>query len=61
VTDPLGKIAEALADLSEAEATTILSGLGAQRAPQPARAPAVCTPLPAPGECSRVRSEVEWV
>lgn len=61
MSDPLGKIAEELAGLSEAEAAALLSRLGARRVPEPVRAVAVRTPLPTSGECSRVRSEVEWV
>lgn len=55
------KIMDALADASEAEAAAVLSELGVQGAREPQRVEAPRTPLPAPRECPRVRSEIEWV
>jgi hypothetical protein len=61
MSDAVGKIADALAEISEAEASAILSNLGLQGPREPQRAAAPRTPLPAPRESPGIRSEIEWV
>lgn len=59
--DPLRRLADAVAEVTDEEATVLLSTLGVQRGRQrPAQAPPR-TPLPGPSGSSAIRSEVEWV
>jgi hypothetical protein len=58
--DAIRRMAEALADVPEADRIEALRGLGAkerEQAPRPARR----TPLPAPRRDSGIVSAVEWV
>ncbi|GEC09522.1 hypothetical protein SSP24_71770 [Streptomyces spinoverrucosus] len=58
--DAIQRMAEALADVPEADRIEALRGLGAkerEQAPRPERR----TPLPAPRQDSGIVSAVEWV
>ncbi|KUL31331.1 hypothetical protein ADL12_25285 [Streptomyces regalis] len=58
--DAIQRMAEALADIPEADRAEALRGLGAkerEQAPRPARR----TPLPAPRRDPGIVSAVEWV
>jgi hypothetical protein len=58
--DAIHRMAEALADVPEADRAEALRGLGAkerEQAPRPERR----TPLPAPRQDSGIVSAVEWV
>jgi hypothetical protein len=58
--DAIQRMAEALADIPEADRAEALQGLGAkerEQAPRPERR----TPLPAPRRDSGIVSAVEWV
>jgi hypothetical protein len=59
--DPLQRLADAVAEVTEEEAAALLSALGVQRAPEQRAQVASRTPLPRPGSSSSVHSEVEWV
>ncbi|MFG2321328.1 hypothetical protein [Streptomyces sp. NPDC048568] len=60
MSDPLHRIADAVADVTESNAVAVLTSLGFQRDRQPAKK-ALRTPLPPPGAPSGVSSNVEWV
>ncbi|WP_432076064.1 hypothetical protein [Streptomyces wuyuanensis] len=58
--DAIQRMAEALADVPEADRAEALRGLGVKELEQPPR-PERRTPLPAPRRDSDIVSEVEWV
>ncbi|MFJ6067144.1 hypothetical protein ACIQHU_29365 [Streptomyces tendae] len=60
MSEPLHRIADAVADVTEADAVTVLSSLGLQKDRQPTKK-ALRTPLPPPGAPLDVSSDVEWV
>ncbi|WP_329470817.1 hypothetical protein OIE75_12375 [Streptomyces sp. NBC_01723] len=60
MSDPLHRIADAVADVTESNVVAVLTSLGLQRDRQPAKK-ALRTPLPPPGAPSGVSSNVEWV
>ncbi|MFF3893437.1 hypothetical protein ACFYY3_09685 [Streptomyces sp. NPDC001812] len=59
--DPLRRLADAVAEVTEEEAVTLLRTLGVQRGRERLAQQASRTPLPGPGGSSGVYSEVEWV
>jgi GMP synthase PP-ATPase subunit len=59
--DPLQRLVDAVAEVTEDEVAALLSTLGVQRGPEQRTQVASRTPLPGPGSSSRVHSEVEWV
>lgn len=61
MSDAVKQITEAVAGSSEAEAASVLANLGVQGPRKPKRSAAARTPLPASRECSRIRSQIEWV
>lgn len=60
MTEPLRRIAEAVADATEDEVAVVLGSLGSVQARQTARE-APRTPLPSAGAHADVQSEVHWV
>lgn len=60
MTEPLRRIAEAVADATEDEVAVVLGSLGAVQTRQAIRE-APRTPLPAAGAPAGIQSEVEWV
>lgn len=60
MTEPLRRIAEAVADATEDEVTAVLGSLGAVKVRQ-STGGAPRTPLPASGGHASIQSEVEWV
>jgi hypothetical protein len=66
VSETVARITEALAGADEGELTAILSSLGVGgalgvREAGERKAVVLRTPLPAPRECARIQSEIEWV
>jgi hypothetical protein len=59
--DPLRRLADALAEVAEEEAATLLRTLGMQRGRERPAQVAPGTPLPGPGGSFSVHCEVEWV
>ncbi len=60
MSEPLHRIADALADVTESEAAMVLSSLGLQQDKRQPAKEALRTPLPPPGAPSGVSSDVEW-
>ncbi len=60
MTEPLRRIAEAVADATEDEVAAVLGSLAAVTARQSTR-DAPRTPLPSSGSQASILSEVEWV
>ncbi|MFC8402479.1 hypothetical protein ACFUG9_02460 [Streptomyces griseoincarnatus] len=60
MTEPLRRIAEAVADATEDEVAAVLGSLGSVQTRQAARE-APRTPLPAAGAHAGIQSEVDWV
>ncbi|MGP2437330.1 hypothetical protein [Streptomyces sp. JW3] len=60
--DPLRRLTDAVADVTEEEVTALLSALGLRRGRE-VPAEVLRTPLPGPGEPAavQIRSDVEWV
>lgn len=61
MSEALRRIAEAVAEVTEEEVAAALVSLGALRVRERRAQDLPKTPLPPPGEASRIRSEVEWV
>ncbi|MEU4143625.1 hypothetical protein [Streptomyces parvulus] len=61
MSEPLRRITEAVADVTESDAVAVLTSLGLQRDRRQPEKKALRTPLPAPGASSGVSSDVEWV
>jgi hypothetical protein len=61
VSEPLRRIADALAEAGEEEAVAVLGALGVPGRRQKRVQVAPRTPLPPPGGSSSIRCEVEWV
>ncbi|MFF4470857.1 hypothetical protein ACFYZ3_14970 [Streptomyces sp. NPDC001599] len=61
MSDPLHRIADAMADITEADAVAALTSLGLQKHRHQPVQKALRTPLPPPGASSDVSSDVEWV
>ncbi|MFE0359977.1 hypothetical protein [Streptomyces griseoaurantiacus] len=59
--DPLQRLADAVAEVTEEEAAALLSALGVRREKGRSAQALPTTPLPGPASSSGVRSEVEWV
>ncbi|WP_405465829.1 hypothetical protein OG783_21930 [Streptomyces jietaisiensis] len=59
--DPLQRLADAVAEVTEEEAAALLSALGMQRGRERLAQALPATPLPGPASSPGVHSEVEWV
>jgi hypothetical protein len=59
--DPLQRLVDAVAEVTEEEAAALLSALGMQRERGRSAQAVPTTPLPGPAGSSGVHSEVEWV
>ncbi|WP_040893426.1 hypothetical protein [Streptomyces griseoaurantiacus] len=59
--DPLQRLAESVAEITEEEAAALLSALGVRREQDRSVQAPPTTPLPGPASSSGVHSEVEWV
>lgn len=60
MTEPLRRIAEAVADATEDEVAAVLGSLGSVQTRQAIRE-TPWTPLPAAGAYAGIQSEVDWV
>ena len=60
MTEPLRRIAEAVADATEDEVAVVLGALGSAQLRQATRE-APRTPLPTAGAHASIESEVDWV
>ncbi|EYT81054.1 hypothetical protein CF54_21800 [Streptomyces sp. Tu 6176] len=61
MSEPLHRIADAVADVTESDAVAVLTALGLQKDRRQPAKKAPRTPLPPPGALSGVSSDVEWV
>ncbi|MEV6124822.1 hypothetical protein AB0M23_30670 [Streptomyces sp. NPDC052077] len=61
MSEPLHRIAEAVADVTEPDAVTVLTALGLRKDRRQPAKKARRTPLPSPGAPSDVSSDVKWV
>ncbi|MGW4546048.1 hypothetical protein ACWEN4_06650 [Streptomyces violaceorubidus] len=61
MSEPLHRIADAAADITESDAVAALTALGLQKDRRQPTKKALRTPLPPPGDSSGVSSNVEWV
>ncbi|MET9358674.1 hypothetical protein ABZY14_38075 [Streptomyces sp. NPDC006617] len=61
MSEPLRRIADAVADVTESDAVAVLSVLGLQKDRRQSAKKVLRTPLPPPGGSERIQSEVEWV
>jgi hypothetical protein len=59
--DPLRRLADAVAGVTEDEVAALLSALGMQRGRERSAPALPLTPLPGSASSSGVHSEVEWV
>ncbi|AQS69624.1 hypothetical protein B1H29_24465 [Streptomyces pactum] len=60
-SEPLHRIADAVADVTESDAVTVLTSLGFQQDRRQPAKETLRTPLPPPGAPSDVSLDVEWV
>ncbi|BDE39381.1 hypothetical protein ACN6LC_002786 [Streptomyces violaceoruber] len=61
MSEPLHRIADAVADVTESDAVAVLTALGLQKDRRQPAKKAPRTPLPPPAVPSDVSSDVEWV
>ncbi|GHI95707.1 hypothetical protein [Streptomyces olivaceus] len=61
MSEPLHRIADAVADITESDAVAALAALGLQKDRRQPAKKAPTTPLPPLGTTSGVSSDVEWV
>ncbi|RSN51875.1 hypothetical protein DMH12_20905 [Streptomyces sp. WAC 04229] len=61
MSEPLHRIADAVADITESDAVAVLTALGLQKDRRQPAKETRRTPLPPPGAPSDVSSDVEWV
>ncbi|MFH9732750.1 hypothetical protein [Streptomyces sp. NPDC017260] len=61
MSDPLHRIADAVADVTESDAVAVLTALGLQKDRRQSAKKALRTPLPPLGASSDVSLDVEWV
>ncbi|WP_370666115.1 hypothetical protein [Streptomyces sp. IBSBF 2507] len=61
MSEPLHRIADAVADITESDAVAALTALGLQKDRRQPAKETLRTPLPPPGAPSDVSSDVEWV